>query len=304
MKQFQKLTAGQKEAYDRKARELSGILPSTLYFESVYAWSHTCRPFFREIDNYYCILLEDESCMERYYYMPLGTYDQKSFQIVIDKLMAGECKTPGQLRFRDVGEAQLPFFQKLTGYEVNTEDNRGDADYIFTAKEFRNTLESQEFRYNRNYFLRRQASRCRPIDSADGKNIRTLLKEAYCRYHICSDCSNGCLIRSIDLFLEQQKTMDWEGLEVYAEGILAAYVVCVPWKDTLMVLFKKTLRGYRGLDEYLHMEMLDRFQKDMAYINYTEDTGLYGLRKYKEKWGAYQLNHRYRVTVRTREEKK
>ena len=98
--------------------------------------------------------------------------------------------------------------------------------------------------------------------------------------------------------------MDWEGLEVYVEGILAAYVVCVPWKDTLMVLFKKTLRGYRGLDEYLHMEMLDRFQKDMAYINYTEDMGLYGLRRYKEKWGAYQLNHRYRVTVRTREEKK
>lgn len=303
MKQFQKLTAGQKEAYDRKARELSGMLPSTLYFESVYAWSHTCHPFFWEIENYYCIRLEDESCMEQYYYMPLGTYEQKSFQTAIDKLMTGERKTPGQLRFRDVGEAELPFFQKLTGYEINAEDNRGDADYIFTVEEFRNTLESQEFRYNRNYFLRKWTPKCCPLDREDERNIRTLLKASYCNYHICSECSNGCLIRSIDFFLEQQEKMNCEGLEIYVDGVLAAYVACVPWKDTLMVLFKKTLRGYRGLDEYLHTEMLNRFQKDAVYINYTEDMGLYGLRKYKEKWGVFKLNHRYRVTVRKKEEK-
>lgn len=304
MEEFHKLTIGEKESYEGRLRLMEGMMPSTLYFESILAWSHSCVPFFKVIEDYFCIRLEDRDRKKRYFYMPVGDYKNETFQKVVRRLWEEENSPAEGIWFWDAGEAQLPFFQALEGFEVQAGLDLGDADYIFSPPDFEKRLSKADARYNLNYFLQREQFECRDIAYKDIEGIKALIRDAYCQYHACRDCSNGCLKKTIETMLQHEGKLNAEGIMICAKERLAGYIVWVPWKDTEMVLFKKNLRDLRGLDELLHKEMLKRFPEDIRFINYTEDMNLPGLRKYKEKWGPHRKNRRYRIRIRAKEEKK
>ena len=245
---------------------MGGIFPSTISVESILAWQDVCAAEYRIEEDYLCIRIYDRIEKKSYLYMPLGMYSGESFQRLIDKLYGENRKNGEELLFRDVREEEIFWYRGLSGYRVRISSNEAYSDYIYRREELEQAFEKPGERYNKRYFIRNYQPSVRHTEILDVSSCRDIVNRAFCRYHQCPSCTNGCLKDTI-------------------QG------------DTFVFLFKKNCRGYRGLDEYLQTELLKELPEHVRYINYTEDMGVEGLRNYKRRLAPYYLKTRYQVSV-------
>lgn len=295
-----KLTADRRSEYESRAEKMEGILPSSLCFESIIAWGVTDQAFYQIVEHYFCVRIVNEVSGKQYLYMPIGAYGEESLDRLMEQLFRQKEENVKYLLFCDVALEQLEYFKKLRRYRINIKTNGGYADYIYSVEDFKKSLQSPDSRYNRKYLIRNYSPTCRPITGDDISPCIDVVERAYCRYHDCQSCENGCLKKTIQTLLENDQDLNIKGILVTVGETYVGYAVGVVQRETFVFLFKKNCREYRGLNEYLHWKMAELFCTDVKYINYTEDMNLEGLRRYKERLAPFQLRPKYKVEVERR----
>lgn len=290
------LLPSDREKYVEKVTKMKEILPSTLCFESIMAWNHACEATYCIREDFFCIRILERNSGENYYYMPLGEYREDRLQRLTDCLWEWE-KPEESLLFCDVGEEQLDWFRKLKGYRIQASSNPGYSDYIYSAEDFRKSLDSQKARYNCRYFMRRFQPQTLSLEEAREEEAVELVERTFCVDHDCRDCGFGCLKKTIAAAIQKQGELEAKGVLVRVDGRAAGYAVGAVQNRTLVFLFKKNDRSFRGLDEYLHQCMLELFRDEADVINYTEDMNRVGIRQYKERLAPYRLLPKYKIRV-------
>lgn len=296
MAEYEKFTDAAKGEYEKRAGGMKGMLPSTISLESILAWKNTCLPEYRIIEDYFCIRIFDRLRKENYYYMPLGVYEKKSFGRLIDALYE-EADENGALLFMDVREEELAWYRNLEGYRCEISSREADSDYIYRREAMEQSFEKAGARYNKRYFIRTCNPCKRNLGGEDAGVCREVVGHAFCAFHECRNCLNGCLKDTISNFLYLSDSGQLRGILVSTGGSYIGYAAGLVQGDTFVFLFKKNCHGYRGLDEYLQTELLKELPDTVTWINYTEDMGIEGLRKYKRRLAPYELRAKYRVLV-------
>ncbi len=276
---------------------MCGIFPSTISAESILAWRDVCLAEYKIEEDYFCVRIYDRVKKRSYHYMPLGTYSEESFQKLIDGLYEERRKEGRELLFMDVREEELSWYRGLSGYRVRVSSNEAYSDYIYRRDELEHAFEKPGERYNRRYFIRNYQPVIRQAEIMDSLPCRDIVDRAFCGYHQCSSCTNGCLKDTITKFLEASDPETMRGIIVSSDGTDIGYAAGIIQGDTFVFLFKKNCRGYRGLDEYLQTELMTELPEHVRIINYTEDMGMEGLRNYKRRLAPYYLKPRYQVAV-------
>ena len=203
----------------------------------------------------------------------------------------GTGKTREELLFQDVREEETFWYHGLSGYRVRISSKEAYSDYIYRREELEQAFEKPGERYNKRYFIRNYQPSVRHTEILDVSSCRDIVNRAFCRYHQCPSCTNGCLKDTIANFLEASDPKGMHGIIVSSNGEDIGYAAGIIQGDTFVFLFKKNCRGYRGLDEYLQTELLKELPEHVRYINYTEDKWK-GLRNYKET-GTILSENRY-----------
>jgi len=102
----------------------------------------------------------------------------------------------------------------------------------------------------------------------------------------------------VSRIMESWDELDMKGVVVESEGEALAFGAVCFQKDTAYCISKKLRRRTRGLDSFLTSAMLDNlFDVKYKYMNYSDDLGNEGLRKYKSSLAKHTLMNRYIVRL-------
>lgn len=277
---------------------MGGIFPSTISVESILAWQDVCAAEYRIEEDYLCIRIYDRIEKKSYLYMPLGMYSGEFVSETDRQAVWGEPE-----RRRGTPVSGMSGRKRYSGIADFPDTGSGfhrmkpTAIMSIGGRNWNRPLKSRESATINDILSEITGHRTGIHEILDVSSCRDIVNRAFCRYHQCPSCTNGCLKDTIANFLEASDPKGTYGIIVSSNGEDIGYAAGIIQGDTFVFLFKKNCRGYRGLDEYLQTELLKELPEHVRYINYTEDMGVEGLRNYKRRLAPYYLKTRYQVSV-------
>jgi hypothetical protein len=297
---FVPLSLSAKTIYDAHAAKIQDALPSPSYFQSLYAWNFTAKSEYNVFCGYLCIVTRDSVYGDIFALPPIGSYDPGTFSEAID-VMYGKFAGIGiDCVFQEVPGFMLPYFSSLARYDVYVSHDENWSDYVFAREDFIEGITKRSSREAIRNFEKKYCPLVREMSSSDMDETVLITERHYCRDRICSDCFCGCEVKVISRLLKDYETLGLSGIVVETcDGPVAFGIVCFQ-KDFMYFISKKVKRGVRGLNEYLNLELMNRFGGNCKYVNYSDDMGNEGLRFYKSRLGRHSLSHRHvvRLTIR------
>jgi hypothetical protein len=294
---FRPLTLETKSVYDRYIEPLPEALPSTLFFQGLYAWNLTSINVYRIVGRHLCIIANDTWTGEFLALPPLGVPGDASFIGAVDEVYASFRRVGLPCVFSDVPAFLLPFFFMLEHYDIDVSYNADDSDYIFTRQDFVEGTTKRSCREAISHLQRRERPVVRPLSAEDSDAVIDVTKQFFCVEHDCRDCCFGCEVTVVSRLMRAFRELELTGIVVEGQDGPIAFGILCGQKDTLFFLSKKVRRSTRGLNELLNAAFPDCCGAGYSLINYSEDMGLEGLRLYKSRLGKHTQRHRYRVTL-------
>lgn len=275
-------------------KKMNGAWASSISFTSILAWNHSIEIYSRVIGEYLSCIAEDKTEKRWVFLPPIGRYAKESIGDCIGSMRetARELEIP--FIITDVSEWMLEYLMDAGEVRLEASYEENLSDYIYTMEDFRNSMDSQKTRYNYRYFIRNYNPIVVDVDLCL-EEIISRLEETWCTFHDCSYCSYGCLLDTARNIIGCTKEAGAHGIAVLVDGKMEGYCIVSKEKDQLFFHFKKCFGKFRGLDEFLHSKCIELFAGNAAYVNYTEDMGIEGLRYYKRRLARYTLMHKYEL---------
>jgi hypothetical protein len=301
LRSFAPITLDTKFLYDQFREPLPGALVSSLFFQSLYAWNFTLSQRYKVIGGHLCILTGDSITREIYALPPLGVLGTLSFDGALDFLYSAFEGEGLSLTFNEVPEYMLRFFLSLKNYDANVSFSVDWSDYSFLREDFMNGINKSSSREAMRHFERNGRSVVREITPSDINRVLAVTRNYFCGKRVCADCFCGCEAVVVSRAMGAFRELGLAGVIVESEGAPIAFCLGCSQKDTFLFFLKKVKHSVRGLNEYINVQMMERFGGNVKYVNYSEDMGNAGLRLYKSRLGRYTLMHRHTVELRRRE---
>ena len=242
--------------------------------------------------------------MPKYGYIfayPKGSGDVKP---IIDELLEDAHSRDQKLIMRGLTPKTLEEFEPVYGDRFTIEENREDADYIYTVEKLRD-LRGRKLSSKRNHikhFERNGEWEFKLIESGeDIDSAREFVAEFY------KEKGDPDLVKeadAIEQMFENYEVLGFFGGLLYQNGEPVAFTAATQLDQlTMDVHFEKALPGVEGAYTMINREFVKAISEkfpDVEYINREEDMGLEGLRKAKEsyhpdvllmKYTAYENNY-------------
>ena len=295
---FKPLTTGDRDIFFRYYDLTDDYWCYTLCFTTLISWQEYYPVFFREYEGLLIFFVWDSLDGNFYLYPPLGHYEKNAVAACIEEAKSLFDDLGQKLYLIDVSEWMLPYIKTIEKVSWEITDDQGFFDYIYKRDDFEKSMETRERSYNYNYFVRKYAPETIELKIADADECVALCEKVWCTSHDCKECYEGCCLKNvIKKAVSNIDQINAWGILVRSENEPIAYCVVSKYKGMGVYHFKKTARGFRGINEYLHRECFYRFLDGVEIINYTEDLGSEGLRKYKSRLAPHTLSKRYRLTM-------
>ena len=202
------------------------------------------------------------------------------------------------LAFDFVEEADVQKFEALDGYSCKAEfvDKYSDyfslySDYIAVDK--RASLHKYK---DYNQFCSRFAHETHELTAKNITIARELL-DRWCAGRSCESCTTGCEKQWIERIFDSWDKLPAKGLIVDVDGEPAGFCVLEKNRDTVLRLVSKPAGGQRGLQVFMGVESAKTLFPDAKYVNLGPDSGVEGLRVFKDKFRPYIKLKKYRVTL-------
>ncbi|HHV11378.1 MAG TPA: hypothetical protein GXX75_14000 [Clostridiales bacterium] len=292
---FRRLTIEDKTWFDSFFLKMNDNWASTLSFSSMIAWNSSIHIYHRVLGEYLWILAHDTTCGHWYTIPLLGHYEQESLEESMRELLGQMEKLQLPVHFVSVSGWMLPYYKSLKCVTFQESYDSKLSDYIYGVDDFIKAGNSQKSRYDYKYFVKNYNPAVFMMDSSNADRYADFTAKRFCCSHECSVCVYGCQLETIRNITRVLEMTGAKGIAVYHEGELIGYEIVSREKTQLVYHFKENSRKYRGLGAFLNWKCYELFGGDARYINYTEDMGLEGLKKYKQQLAAYHLSHKYEL---------
>ena len=292
---FIKLTSDVFSSFIQYYNKMKTPLPSSLHFTSINAWSHTVVTYYKPIGEH-LVCFQWDAPEKRWVLIPfLGVYEQEKINAVMKEVLLLYEQWHIPLVLTDVAEWMRPFYEAIPFFNWEVTCDRDLSDYVYTAEDFCASLNEQKVRYDYRYFIRKYNPVLEIMRPEYAAECAAFIHENWCIEHNCEECVYGCAVVTEETAVACVDKTGANGIVVRIDGKMIAFCIVNACCGQGVFQFKKTQRGFRGINEYLHKECYDRFLSGVNQINYTEDMGQEGLRKYKCKLAPYTLYPRYEM---------
>lgn len=272
---------------------------SSINLFSIFSWDDNLPAYYKVIHDYLCFIVYDKINLRWVSLPPIGDYDKKELSDVFMETENFFTDNKMTLTYTDVSEWMLPYFNKYFAKRSETTDYEELREYIYSVEEFKRRLSQQGERYNYNYFLKKNNISVKDISPQWEKECIIILEASFCKFHSCEECEYGCLKDTLHKALLICDNKDYCGFIVYADDTPIAYNMVSREGKQLVFHFKKNTRGFRGINEYIHKESVERFGEGCVSINYTEDMGVEGLKKYKSNLCDHHLSPKLEISIKS-----
>ena len=235
--------------------------------------------------------------MPKYGYIfayPKGSGDVKP---IIEELLEDAHSRDQKLIMRGLTPKTLEEFEPVYGDRFTIEENREDADYIYTVEKLCD-LKGRKLSSKRNHikhFERNGEWKFKLIESGeDIDSARAFVAEFY------KEKGDPDLVKeadAIEQMFENYEALGFFGGLLYQNGEPVAFTAATQLDQlTMDVHFEKALPGVEGAYTMINREFVRAISEkfpDVEYINREEDMGLEGLRKAKESYHPDVLLMKY-----------
>lgn len=260
----------------------SGCHGADYSFANLYIWRRAYEPEIAFVGERMVIRMPKYGYIFAY---PKGSGDVKP---IIEELRTDAHSRGQRLVMRGLTPKTMEEFEPIYGDQFNIEENREDADYIYTVEKLRD-LRGRKLSSKRNHirhFERNGEWEFKLIEG--GKDIQ-IAKAFVIEFY--KEKGDSDLVReadAIDQMFEHYEALGFFGGLLYQKGEPVAFTAATQLDPlTMDVHFEKALPGVEGGYTMVNREFAraisERFP-DVEYINREEDMGIEGLRKAKESY--------------------
>lgn len=295
---FQKLAPEAGPVFRKYYGQMKGNWASFTSFVSMIGWNHSDRVYYRVIGPY-LVCVAWEFTGQRLVLLPFfGDYVQEEIDRTFREAEKLFETLQAPLVMTDMREWMIPWYLAVPDTKWEVINDRDFSDYIYRKEDFLAAMDTQKTRYNYRYFLRKYDPETVLLTPESEADCMKVLEEVWCSAHPCEECDCGCQKKTLANVLSSLEETGAKGILVRAQGENAAYCIVMAEHGVGTFHFMKVKRGLRGLNEYIHRECCERFLQDVDLINYTEDMGVEGLRKHKNRLAPYTLEPNCELRIR------
>ncbi len=296
---FKLLTVNDCELFNKYRNMSDAPLSSCSNLPSIIGWEKSTVPYYKVVDGALCIIFNDAVYGSWRCYPPMCRYDE-SFPVKAIELLDSLFDEMGlPLHFYYVKDWLLPYFEGINNFTIEKTFDDSLSDYIYTYSDFTRYLNKADIQYNIRYFKRKFSPTIEWLTPENSQEYLDFLKEIWCPFHSCDDCVYGCMVDTLKNMLDSSKETGLSSFLVRSDGKCVAYAGYIVCDTEIVVLFKKVSRSMKGITDFVHSAIIKNASNDgISHINYTEDMGVEGLRKYKQKLAPFTLSRNYELILR------
>lgn len=296
---YQPFSAYDKPLFDFYLNQLGKEVASYYSFIELIAWGELTKVYYRVIGDYLCLLLEEHPYDKWQVSIPFGSYEETHFEQWRAVMLTLEQDfQQNNLPFSCYGvkEWMLPWVERLQQErQWNCIHYREMSDYFYTVEDFRASLDKADARYRLRRLLKGGILEARPIAVEDRPLWQGVLQRTFCQHHDCAGCDQGCLKQVLDYLLFYPSELGARGFLVLYNGEPVGYAVVGDCLRGIIFLSLKYDYKIKGLEEWIRREVITRYCQGVEWVNYTEDMGLEGLRRHKQRLATYRLSHNFEL---------
>jgi hypothetical protein len=298
MTEFKSLELNDRDLFQRYLGEYS-FNTYEYTFLTLYIWRKMCNVAYSIIDGALVIKKSSKSTGS-YFMQPIG-YSKENLKNIVIKLDEIKKSDPDfKSLFRDV---EMPFLNELIdnfGYDICLCEDVDNFDYIYSSKQL---ISLSGHKYHRkknqyNQFIRKYDFEVRELC---GKSIiKDCIDFAKDWYDNRGEKDEQLRfeLESIKDILANPEILNIKGIAVYVDGHIAGFSIGEKVNRKMAIVhIEKGNPAYSGIYSFLNKTLVEKYFKDVKFINRQEDLGIEGLRKAKMSYNPVRLEKKFIVDL-------
>lgn len=288
---FKNLCIDDKELFDKYTKPY--IFNTCEYsFTNLYLWRKGCNIAYT-IYKETLIIKKSGFDGSSYFMQPLH-YKLVDLKEIVKALMEYKEANDMDYLFKDVETPFIEDLKKIYGEAIITQEDRDNFDYIYESKNLI-SLSGKKFhgpKGHYNYFIKNFNYGV----SDNSENIACeCIKTArqWCNKNSCS----GYLLfelKGIEDLLRNKNRLDYDCMGVYIDDKMVAFTIGEKVREDLAIIHvEKADSEIKGLYSYINKTFVEKYYKDVTYINREQDLGIEGLRNVKMAYNPSILEKKY-----------
>lgn len=261
-------------------------------FTNLYLWRKGCNLSYT-IFNDALIIKKSGFDGSNYFMQPL-LYKLDNLEDIVAVLKKYKEENQMDYLFKDVEESFVEDLKKIYGDSLIIEEDRDNFDYIYNSKDLI-SLSGKRFhgpKGHYNYFVKNyNYSISDDSEIIACECIKT--SREWCNKNSCS----GYLLfelKGIEDLLRNKSSLNYQCMGVYIDNKMVAFTIGEELRSDLAVIHvEKADSEIRGLYSFINKTFVERYYKDVTFINREQDLGIEGLRKVKTVYNPIRLEKKY-----------
>ena len=281
----------------QKYRQFSLLQEKTI--TAYVVWQDSLFGLYKIIDDCLCSVFFPEQ-QEIYWTIHRPNEDSTCpLQPIISALVI-LCEKAGltTLHIRFIDQHLLDEYRAVENPILDIKYNIDSSEYIYTRDNLLNLNGTANY-YKRKRikkYINRQDISVQLL-TKENVNLCMVVEEEWCKNHDCLYCSSfyGCEKKAIKTIVDIFNEEIHIGLLMFNMEKPVGYIICEQLNNKVSFLYF----GKSALDDgfvYLIYIMYRDYLKEVQYMNFNEDMGHQGLRRFKKLLSPYELWHKHNVT--------
>lgn len=306
MQQFKSLQLEDKELFETYLRSCN-FTTSEYSFINLYIWREGCEIAYAVLKD--TLIIKKKSFDGSTYFMqPIG-YKKENLRELVVVLMEWKEILQLDYLFGDVEESFLKELQSVFGTHFCFEEDRDNFDYIYDTDKLATLsgkkLHSKKNHYN--YFTKNFSYTVKEISDEVAKDC-IIMAEKWYEMNMQQDGETDGSessedkthlqyeLDSIRELLMHRSEFNYQGLAVYVDDKLSAFTIGEQLNEQMAVIHvEKADPDIHGIYTFINKTFVERYYKDVTFINREQDLGILNLRKAKESYHPVKLEPKYKI---------
>jgi len=228
-----------------------------------------------------------------HFMQPIG-YRKEDLKEIVEILEGYKVEGEFDFLFKDAEEDFVSDLKDIFGDKYSIEEDRDNFDYIYESEKLISLSGKilHKKKNHLNYFIKNY--KYQDVEITD-ELIKPCMKAA--REWCCKNSCRGYLLyelRAIEELLINRDKLNIIGMAIYVDGKISAFTLGEIVNENMAIIHvEKADSDIRGLYNYINRTFVEKYLKDIPYINREQDLGMEGLRKAKLTYAPSNFSKKY-----------
>ena len=281
---------------------------ASMSFSSLFMWRNVNKISWEIVGDYLCVAAIDVTENGTEYpllYAPFtkdGKYDHEKLKSCLSRVRAIFKEHGWAFTLRIVPEQLLPLYKEIFGDEISIEEDRNNAEYIYSVEELRE-LRGRAFHGKKNhlnYFRNNYEYEYLPL-TREMKDEVVQFEHDFVRTKVEAPDWKAVLMleaSTIGDIFDNMEEAGYFGGVIRIDGKIEAFCIAGPLSgDTVTEHVEKANVNFRGLYQAINNEFCKNLPESIVFLNREEDMGLENLRKSKLSLNPKRMQKVYTLVL-------